>query len=210
MYIPNHFQMSDGDVQEVLVHHGVGELITYTTDVGLLATMLPFVYDRGSSESGTLHGHLARSNEQWRHEAVGEALVVLRGPDAYVSPSWYPSTREHGRVVPTWNYLTVHVYGMLHVRDDIDYVRSVVEQLTAKHEAASEQPWSMAGPPGGFIEGQLRAIVGVELEITRVEAKAKASQNRSPADVEGVVHGLRQRGATLMADEVERRASTRP
>ncbi len=111
-------------------------------------------------------------------------------------------------MVPTWNYLTAHVYGALHVRDDADYVRWVVEQLTAKHEATSEHPWSVEDAPSRFIEGQLRAIVGVELQITRVEAKAKASQNRSPADVEGVVRGLRQRGETVMAEEVERHSCT--
>ena len=204
VYIPKHFQMSDADVQASLADHGAGELITYTPDAGLLATLLPFVYDPAAGSRGALHGHLARTNDQWRHEVVGDALVILQGPDAYVTPNWYASKREHGRVVPTWNYLTVHVYGTLRVHDDPDYVRWVVEQLTAKHEAQSDDPWSVADAPGRFIDGQLRAIVGVELEVSRVEGKAKASQNRPPADIEGVVRGLRQRGDLAMADEVSR------
>ncbi len=208
MYTPTHFQMSDQDVHDLLTQHGAGDLITYSADCGLLATLLPFVYDRGSGPLGALHGHVARPNDHWRHHAVGEALVVLRGPDAYVTPSWYASKQEHGRVVPTWNYLTAHVYGTLVVRDDVDYVRRVVERLTAKHEATSERPWSLEDAPAQFIEGQLRAIVGVELQITRVEGKAKASQNRPPADVAGVVDGLRQRGDSAMAAEVERRSGT--
>jgi transcriptional regulator len=209
VYIPNHFAMSDQDVQDLLVHHGAGELVTYSPDSGLVATLLPFVYDRESGPLGALHGHLARNNDQWRHDVVGEALVLLRGPDAYVTPTWYASKREHGRVVPTWNYVTAHIYGTLRVRDDVDYVRWVVERLTEKHEAGSEHPWSIDDAPSRYVRGQLRAVVGVELQITRVEAKAKASQNRPAADVEGVVRGLRKRGEVAMADEVETRAATR-
>jgi transcriptional regulator len=205
LYIPKHFQMPDTDMQSMLANHGAGDLVTYTSDAGLMATLLPFVYEPAAGSLGTLHGHLARTNDQWRHEAVGDALVILRGPDSYVTPTWYASKREHGRVVPTWNYLTIHVYGTLRVHDDPDYVRWVVEQLTAKHEAQSETPWSVADAPGRFIAGQLRAIVGVELQISRVEGKAKASQNRPPADIDGVVRGLRRRGEVAMADEVARR-----
>jgi transcriptional regulator len=210
VYIPNHFAMSDEDVHDLLVHHGAGDLITYGADAGLVATLLPFVYDRGSGPLGALHGHLARTNDQWRHDVVGEALVLVRGPDAYVTPNWYASKQEHGRVVPTWNYITAHVYGTLRVHDDPGYVRWVVEQLTEKHEAGQERPWSIDDAPSRYVEGQLRAVVGIELRITRVEAKAKASQNRPATDVEGVVRGLRRRGEVAMAEEVERRSGPRP
>jgi transcriptional regulator len=185
MYVPRHFAMTDEDVQSLLAHHGAGELVTYTQEAGLTATLMPFVH-----EDGSLHGHVARNNDQWRHRPVGEAMVILRGPDAYISPSWYAAKREHGRVVPTWNYVTAHVYGELLVHDDPHYTRRVVELLTTKHESDRDHPWSVADAPEAFVEGQLRAIVGLELRITRVEAKAKLSQNRSDADVDGVVEGL--------------------
>ena len=102
MYVPEHFKMRDEQVEELLTHHGAGELITFSGEVGLSATLLPFVYQRAEDGFGSLLGHVARNNEQWRHEAVGDALVVLRGPDSYVSPTWYAAKREHGRVVPTW------------------------------------------------------------------------------------------------------------
>jgi transcriptional regulator len=198
--------MPDDEVQQLLAEHGAGDLVT-VTDHGLLATMLPFVYEPADGSLGSLHGHVARNNDQWRLPARGESLVILRGPDAYVSPSWYAAKQEHGRVVPTWDYVTAHVYGTLVVHDEVAYVRRVVEQLTAKHEAGFAEPWSVSDAPERFVDGQLRAIVGVELQITRVEAKAKASQNRSEADVAGVVAGLRAQGQVAMAHEVDSRLS---
>src|SRR3984957_20415123 len=208
MYIPAHFAATEADVDELLVKHGAADLITLTDD-GLLATMLPFAYEPAPGERGALYGHVARNNDQWRKAALGESLAIVRGPDAYVSPSWYAAKAEHGRVVPTWNYVTAHVYGQLLIHDDPAWVEGVVRRLTAKHEAARltspGQPpaWSVDDAPRPFIEGQLRAIVGLELRITRIEAKAKLSQNRPPADVEGVIAGLRERGDKEMADAVE-------
>ncbi len=135
-------------------------------------------------------------------EVLGEAMVIVRGPDAYISPGRYASKAEHGRVVPTWNYLTAHVYGRLVVHDDAAWVDALVRRLTDKHEAAGPRPWSTDDAPPAFIAGQLRAIVGVELVISRVEAKAKLSQNRPSADVDGVVAGLTARGDTAGADAV--------
>ena len=136
--------------------------------------------------------------------------MIVRGPDAYISPAWYASKAEHGRVVPTWNYVTAHVYGRLVVHDDTAWTEDLVRRLTAKHEAGRARPWSVDDAPPEFIAGQLRAIVGVELLITRIEAKAKLSQNRPAADVEGVIDGLRARGDARSADAVERaRASSR-
>ena len=143
------------------------------------------------------------TTSQWKLPALGEALAIVRGPDSYISPSFYAAKAEHGRVVPTWNYVTAHVYGELTVHDDPEWTESVVRRLTVKHEAANGSDWKVDDAPRAFIEGQLRAIVGVELKITRIEAKAKLSQNRPATDVPGIVDGLRQRGVTSMADAVQ-------
>jgi transcriptional regulator len=211
MYIPAHFAPDQAQVEELLRSHGAADLVTLTAQ-GLVATILPFIYvppgDSGTAEPhGALHGHLARNNEQWKLDSVGEALVIVRGPDAYITPGWYATKAETGRVVPTWNYVTAHVYGRLIVHDDPVWTEDLVRRLTTKHEAYRNHPWSVDDAPRAFIEGQLRAIVGIELAITRIEAKAKLSQNRSPADVEGVIAGLRERGDKEMADDVEQARS---
>ena len=213
MYIPAHFAIDDAAVDELLANHGAADLITLTDD-GLLATMLPFAYEPSAgprgAQWGALYGHVARNNDQWRKPALGESLVIVRGPDAYVSPSWYAAKAEHGRVVPTWNYATAHVYGRLVVHDDPQWVEDVVRRLTRKHEAmrlaspGQQMPWSVDDAPRAFVEGQLRAIVGLELQITRIEAKAKLSQNRPVGDVAGVVTGLSARGDERSAAAVER------
>ena len=217
MYIPAHFAADDATVRELLARHGAADLITLTAD-GLLATMLPFAYEPDVPEpdvpgeshaQGALYGHVARTNDQWRKPALGESLAIIRGPDAYVSPSWYAAKAEHGRVVPTWNYVTAHVYGRLVVHDDPAWVEDVVRRLTAKHEAArvavpGQSPeWTVDDAPRAFIDGQLRAIVGLELQITRIEAKAKLSQNRPVTDIAGVVAGLSARGEDRSAAAVE-------
>jgi transcriptional regulator len=219
MYVPAHFAPDQTQVDELLRNHGAADLVT-VTERGLVATMLPFVYvppsdpaavgprsagqHHSAGQHGSLHGHLARNNDQWKLSAAGESLAIVRGPDAYISPGWYASKAEHGRVVPTWNYVTAHVYGRLVVHDDPVWTEDLVRRLTLKHEAYRDHPWSVDDAPRQFVEGQLRAIVGVELQITRIEAKAKLSQNRPPADVEGVVAGLRERGDKEIADAVER------
>jgi len=206
VYVPAHFAADDAAVHELLTHHGAADLVT-ATPVGLLATLLPFVYDPAVGERGALLGHLARNNEQWRPPVLGQALVIVRGPDAYVSPGWYAAKAEHGRVVPTWNYVTAHVHGQLVVHDDPAWVEALVRRLTGRHEAQSARPWSVDDAPAAFIAGQLRAIVGVELVISRVEAKAKLSQNRPAADVDGVIAGLQERGDHASARAVR---SARP
>jgi transcriptional regulator len=208
MYIPAHFAADDAAVQDLLARHGAADLITLTEN-GLLATMLPFAYEPVAGDHGTLLGHVARNNDQWRKPARGESLAIVRGPDAYVSPSWYAAKAEHGRVVPTWNYVTAHVYGRLLVHDDPQWAEDIVRRLTAKHEAArlaspgQAMPWSVDDVPRAFVEGQLRAIVGLELQITRIEAKAKLSQNRPVGDIAGVVSGLSARGDDRSAAAVE-------
>ena len=213
MYVPAHFAVNEAAVSELLARHGAADLVTLT-DEGLVATMLPFVYvpagpDSAGHDRGSLHGHVARNNPQWKLPARGEALAIVRGPDAYISPTFYASKAEHGRVVPTWNYVTAHVYGELIVHDDAEWTESVVRRLTGKHEAGNDHPWSVDDAPRAYIEGQLRAIVGVELVISRIEAKAKLSQNRSAEDVAGVITGLRERGDTSSAGLVERANASR-
>ena len=201
MYIPTHFAADDDAVHELLSRPQAADLVTMT-DEGMVATFLPFLFDPDAGERGVLRGHLARNNDQWKRPVVGEALVIVHGPDAYITPNWYASKAEHGRVVPTWNYLTAHVYGQLRVHDDPEWLDALVRELTGRHEAAEPRPWSVDDAPPAFVAGQLRAIVGVELVITRIEAKAKLSQNRPAADVDGVVAGLAARGDAASAAAV--------
>ena len=194
MYIPTHFAIDPAAIDELLDRHGAADLITLT-DEGLLATMLPFAYEPSAGSHGALYGHVARNNDQWRKPARGESLAIVRGPDAYMSPSWYAAKAEHGRVVSA--------------ADGPGWVEDGGRRLTAKHETArlaapgQHMPWSPDDAPRGFIEGQLRAIVGLELEITRIEAKAKLSQNRPVGDIAGIVDGLAARGDDPMATAVE-------
>lgn len=189
MYAPPHFVADEGTIAELLARAVTGDLVI-ATPTGPTATFLPLLYEPEVGERGSFLAHLARANDQWRTPALGEALLILHGPDAYVSPSWYPSKAEHGRVVPTWNYLVAHVYGRLVLHDDAAWLESLVRRLTTRHETGQEFPWSVSDAPAPFVAAQLRAIVGVELVIERVEAKAKWSQNRPERDVAGVIAGL--------------------
>lgn len=198
MYVPSHFAVDELAARELLANHGAADLVTVTSR-GMVATLLPFIYD---ADRGSLLGHLARNNDQWRLEPQGEALVIVRGPDAYITPRWYASKAEHGRVVPTWNYMTAHVYGNLVVHDDPEWVEWLVRRLTSRHEAGVDHPWTVDDAPERFIAGQLRAIVGIEVVITRIEAKFKLSQNRTADDVAGVIEGLDARGDHASADAV--------
>jgi transcriptional regulator len=198
MYVPAHFAADDGDIRRLLRSLGASNLITATAE-GLLATMLPLVYDEpGSREGigpwGALLGHVARNNRQWKVPALGEALVIAQGPDAYISPSWYATKQEHGRVVPTWNYITAHVHGRLVIHDDLGWVEANVRRLTDQHERGRVPGWSVDDAPEAYVAGQLRAIVGVEVLIDSVEGKWKLSQNRSDADIAGAIEGLEATG----------------
>jgi transcriptional regulator len=198
VYVPAHFAAREDAVGRLLAAPGAVDLIS-TTAAGLTATTLPMLHD---PDAGTLTGHLARNNPQWQ-ESVGEVLVIVRGPDAYVSPSWYATKAEHGRVVPTWDYVLAHVHGELVVHTDADWLAAHVARLTEAHEGRRAEPWAVTDAPERFVAGQLRAIVGVEVRIRRVEAKWKLSQNRSPADVDGVVSGLTADGQQATADAVQ-------
>ncbi|WP_138756708.1 FMN-binding negative transcriptional regulator [Modestobacter altitudinis] len=198
MYVPAHFAAPADALAQLLAAPGAVDLVS-STPAGLTATTLPMLHD---PRANTLTGHLARNNPQWR-DTVGEVLVIVRGPDAYVSPSWYASKAEHGRVVPTWDYVLAHVHGELVLHSDADWLAAHVTRLTAAHEAGRTEPWAVTDAPARFVTGQLRAIVGVEVRIGRVEAKWKLSQNRPAADVDGVVAGLTADGARDTAAAVQ-------
>jgi transcriptional regulator len=206
VYVPPPNAMSDPDVATFLEAHPAGRLVTVGPDGRPDATLLPVIVS-----GDRVLAHLARANDHWRRIAPGSpGLLVVAGADAYVSPGWYASKKEHGRVVPTWNYGEVQVRGSVTVHDDPEWVLDVVTRLTERHETHREQPWAVTDAPPAYVRGQLRAIVGVELVIegaTAVEGKAKLSQNRSDADRRGVIAGLRAEGSPMayrVADEMER------
>ena len=193
MYIPNSFAEHDlPTLYAFLDAHPLAALVTDSEPAGLFATHLPLLLDRTAGPVGTLFGHFARANPHCGHVAGGptNALVIFTGPDAYITPDWYRTKQETGRVVPTWNYVAVHAYGTLRLRDDPQFLRRHLEALTARHEAGRVRPWGVGDAPEDFIVQQMKAIVGVELTIARLEGKWKMSQNRSAADIDGVIHGL--------------------
>lgn len=207
MYIPEHFAASRTAIQQLLTGPSAANLVTMTGQ-GMLATLLPFIYDPTIGELGALHAHMARNNTQWSQPAIGESMAIIQGPDAYISPTWYASKAKHGRVVPTWNYTTAHVYGTLTIHDDPTWLGRHVRALTNLNESGQEHPWTVDDAPEKYIFGQLKAIVGVELIITRIDAKTKLSQNRPETDIQGVIAGLQICGHSHMATQVKQ-ASTR-
>jgi transcriptional regulator len=202
VYTPAQFAVDDESAAAFLANIRAADLVTVTDD-GLVATFLPLLFDPTLGEHGALLGHVARKNDQWKRKPIGEALVIVHGDDAYVTPSWYPSKAEHGRVVPTWNYMTAHVFGELVIHDDPAWVDQNVRGLTKRHEAGRAAPWSVDDAPPEFHAGQLRGIVGIEVAISRVEAKFKMSQNRRDADIDGVVAGLAADGLTTISAAVD-------
>ena len=197
MYIPKSFAERDPLTLFAFIEaHPLAALVTSSAKDGLLATHLPLVLDRAAGPQGTLFGHVARANPHARVFATEsvEALVMFTGPDAYVTPEWYQTKRETGRVVPTWNYVAVHAYGTIRLRDDAEFLRAHLEALTLTHEGARPQPWHVSDAPDDYIGQQLKAIVGLELKIDRLEGKWKMSQNRSSEDVDGVIAGLEASG----------------
>ncbi|HLQ53943.1 MAG TPA: FMN-binding negative transcriptional regulator [Streptosporangiaceae bacterium] len=192
MYVPAHFAVSDpGQIAAFVEQAGAADLVTFD-GTGLAASLLPVIWDTSGGGHGRLLGHLALANPQWSTAAPGvPALAIVHGPQAYVSPSWYPSTREHSRVVPTWNYTSVHFTGPVTFHRDADWLRDIVTRLTERHESHQDRPWRVEDAPAAYIDEQLRGIVGVEMSVARVEAKDKLSQNRSAADRAGAEAGLR-------------------
>ncbi|MBP5124010.1 FMN-binding negative transcriptional regulator [Pseudomonas protegens] len=191
MYLPRAFVDEDlARLQQLILGSRLATLVTWGA-LGLQASHLPLLLDPVEGANGTLYGHLAKANPQCAELAAGaEALVIFTGEDAYVSPSFYPSKAEHGKVVPTWNYVAVHAYGQPEVFSDPERLLKVVGGLTERHEAGRPQPWQVTDAPADYLEGMLRAIVGFALPIQRLEGKRKLSQNRSAEDIAGVREGL--------------------
>ncbi len=193
MYVPPAFREDRMEALHAVIR--TARLATLVTlgDDGLVASHLPMLLDPAAGPHGTLYGHLARANPQAREAEGGAAvpaLAIFHGPDAYVSPGWYPSKAVTGRVVPTWNYVAVHCTGRLERFDDSARLRPLLARLTERHEAGRADPWSIDDAPDPFIAANLRSIVGVALPIERIEGKFKLSQNRDPADREGARQGL--------------------
>ncbi|WP_092606220.1 FMN-binding negative transcriptional regulator [Raineyella antarctica] len=200
MYVPRHFSMSDDEVRTLLASVDVVDLVTPHAD-GLQASFLPVLHDPEPGPYGRLVAHVQRNNPQATSPVTGPGLVIVHGPDHYVSPSGLPSTAEHGRVVPTWDYVTVHLQGEVRFHDDPAWTRAAVTRLTERHEPADG--WSVDDPPGDHVERMLRAVVGVEFMITGWQGKAKMAQNKTPADVEALVARRRELGDRAGADHLE-------
>lgn len=190
MYLPPAFREDDPAAIAAAIRSArLAQLVTATAD-GLIATPLPMLLDAAEGEHGVLYGHVSAANPQWRAAPIGAALAIFMGPDAYVSPAWYPTKRETGKVVPTWNYVAVHAYGTVEFFREPDRLADVVTRLTLRHEHGRAHPWAVSDAPDDFIAAQLRGIVGVRLPIARIEAKRKLSQNRNEADRAGAIAGL--------------------
>lgn len=196
MYVQKHFELDEAGVTEMLGGAETAQLVTAHAD-GPQATLLPVLHRPGPGH-GSLLFHVTRTNDVWREPGLGEALAILSGPDGYIDPDWY-ATHPERPTVPTWNYVTVHAWGPLVVHDDEAWKHEVVELLSARHGHTSALP-------ADAWQSLLRAIVGIEMPVTRVSAKAKLGQNRSPDDVRGAVEGLRRRGGDALADAMESRA----
>ena len=201
MYCPAHFAESRPEALHALMReHPLATLVTMG-EGGLNADHIPLMLETSTDGTLVLRGHVARANPAWK-SAKGEALAIFHGPQAYITPSWYPTKQEHGKAVPTWNYATVHARGSLHFIHDADWLRTQVEKLTQQQESAFAEPWAVSDAPADYIEKMLAAIVGVELTITSLEGKWKVSQNQPDGNRSGAVRGLQ----SINTDEAMRMA----
>lgn len=209
MYVPAQFKEDRVPAMHAMIRNcGLATLVTMTAD-GLVASHVPLLLEPDPAPFGTLRGHLARPNPQARGaDPAVQALAIFAGAEGYISPSYYATKRETGKVVPTWNYETVHAYGPIRFFDDADALLDVVTRLTERHEAGRAAPWAVSDAPADFVAGMLRGIVGIEIPIARLEGKVKMSQNRPEADRVGVVSGLAADGAGALADAVRRATGT--
>lgn len=201
MYVPAHFDESRPEVlHELIVKNPLGILVTNGKS-GLDANHIPFELNAAEGPQGVLHSHVARNNPVWQDVADGdEVLVVFRAADAYISPQWFPSKQEFHKQVPSWNYMVAHAYGRVTIRDDERYVRGMVARLTRTHEAAQPVPWKMTDGPKEYIDMMLKAIVGMEIEITRLVGKIKLSQNKEARDIRGAGQALKGLGEHEIGD----------
>ena len=208
MYVPPHFREDRIDVlQRAIRSAGPATLVSMTAD-GLFASHIPLMLDPLPAPYGTLIGHLAKANPHVRlADPAVRTLVIFQGPNGYITPSYYAAKQEHGKVVPTWNYVAIHAYGMLETFDDPVRLLEVVAKLTDLHETPRAQPWGVSDAPEDFIQGMLRGIVGIALPIVRLEGKVKMSQNRPAADQAGVIDGLRLDGRDDLAAAVAQAAT---
>lgn len=195
MYVPPLFKEESVPVlHDAIRQSRLATLVTLSAD-GMEASHVPMLVDADPAPFGTLHGHIARSNPQWQRAAAdGHALAIFLGPDAYITPSWYPTKQATGKVVPTWNYVAIHAYGPVRFFDDADRLLAHVTKLTETHEALRAAPWAVTDAPSDYIRGQLNRIIGFEIPIARLEGKWKMSQNRPAPDRAGVVEGLVREG----------------
>ena len=199
MYLPSHFEVTDVTALHALIReHPLGAIVTNGPQ-GLEANHVPFEIDPEPAPHGKLLAHVARANPLWRRtDADSEVLVIFQGPSGYITPSWYPTKKETGKVVPTYNYAVVHAYGRLRAIEDRQWLRAFVEHLTDRHESARAEPWHIGDTPASYIDQMVGAIVGIEVTVTRLVGKWKMSQNRTPADRLGVAAGLE---ASASADD---------
>jgi transcriptional regulator len=203
MYQPPHFREEDLAVQHALIRENPLGLLISSGPEGPVANAIPFLLDAGWGEKGRLQAHMAKANGHWRDIRDGApVLVVFQGVDSYVTPSWYETKRETGKVVPTWNYAMVQVRGPARIIDDAAWLRSQIEALTAGREASRAAPWAVGDAPADFIASQIKGIIGIEIDIATIEGKWKVSQNRPVADRHGVVHGLEEDQPTPTAPEM--------
>lgn len=210
MYVPAEFEETQIEVlHELIQQYPLGILLTHGQS-GSDANHLPFELDTEVTELGVLHAHVARKNPVWQDVQDGdEVLVVFRAGDAYISPQWYPSKQEHHQQVPTWNYRVIHAHGKVKIRDDERYVRGVVARLTHIHEATQAEPWKMSDAPKSYIEPMLKAIVGIEIEITKIQGKSKLGQNKEHRDIVGVAHALSTTGQQEISEAMHQVAASK-
>ena len=210
MYLPAHFEETRIEVLHALMHeHPFATLVAHGAD-GLTANHLPLHLAAETGPFGALQGHIARANPLWQKFADEEVLVIFHGPQAYVTPSWYETKREHGKAVPTWNYAVVHAHGRLRAIDDPGWLRRQLETLVTHHENAFAEPWQIGDAPPEYIDIMLAAIVGIEIIITDLKGKWKISQNQPVANRNGVVAGLREQGTADALQIAELVAGTLP
>ena len=199
MYIPPAYKETDPEAIRATIRGArLATLVTATAE-GLLATPLPLILDEAEGPYGTLYGHLAKANNQWRLPPMGEALALFSGPDAYVTPSWYETKRTTGKVVPTWVYVAVHAYGPVEFFDEPSRLLEVVSRLTSIHESGRDEPWAVTDAPASYIQSQLKGIVGMRMPIVRLEGKRKMEQKGSLEDRRGVAKGLSE--SSRVSDE---------
>lgn len=194
MYLPPHFaETRPGELHRIIREHPLGMLVTHSGH-GIDANHIPFEFDPHRGAHGVLLAHIARANPLWREFTSGaDVMVVFRGVEGYISPNWYPSKHETHRQVPTWNYEVVHAHGRLRIMDDETFVRGVVARLTRHHEATEPRPWKMGDAPRDYMDDMVSKVVGIEVEIVRLEGKRKLSQNREIRDIEHAVNELQRR-----------------